>query len=198
MNEEQRNQQPGDEPARTPGVELKEVVREVLGEFLQLEKAKAEPAYKAELADERRKRETLERRLNEVVEESQRARQRAEEAERNSAIRAELQRLGVFKVELAFKAVKDEIVRTDQGNLVARDGGSETGLREYLNKFVKENPELLPARVTGGSGATIGQRQDTASASPLDLDRIKPGMDPAEMDRIRREIARIASQPANS
>ena len=190
MNEEEKQTS-----APAPdGADLKLVVREVIGEFLQLEKSKAEPAYKAELADERRKREQLERKLNEVVEENQRARQRAEEAERSSAIRNELQRLGVSKVDLAYKAVKDEIVRNEQGTLVNREGG-DSDLREYLTKFVKENPELLPARVSGGSGATLGQRQDTASGGPIDLDRIKPGMDPAEMDRIRREIARIASQP---
>lgn len=190
MNEEEKQTS-----APAPdGADLKLVVREVIGEFLQLEKSKAEPAYKAELADERRKREQLERKLNEVVEENQRARQRAEEAERSSAIRNELQRLGVSKVDLAYKAVKDEIVRNEQGTLVSREGG-DSDLREYLTKFVKENPELLPARVSGGSGATLGQRQDTASGGPIDLDRIKPGMDPAEMDRIRREIARIASQP---
>ena len=193
MNEEQK--QGG--AAAPEGDDLKLVVREVIGEFLHLERAKAEPAYKAELADERRKREQLERKLNEVVEENQRARQRAEEAERGTAIRSELQRLGVSKVDLAFRAVKDDIVRNEQGALVSREGGGDSDLRDYLTKFVKENPELLPARVSGGSGATLGQRQETVSGGPIDLDRIKPGMDPVEMDRIRREIARIASQPAN-
>ena len=194
MNEEQKQVS----AAAPEGDDLKLVVREVIGEFLHLEKAKAEPAYKAELADERRKREQLERKLNEVVEENQRARQRAEEAERGTAIRSELQRLGVSKVDLAFRAVKDDIVRNEQGALVSRESGGDSDLREYLTKFVKENPELLPARVSGGSGATLGQRQETVSGGPIDLDRIKPGMDPVEMDRIRREIARIASQPANS
>lgn len=193
MNEEPI--EPAGQPAQ--GADIKHVVREVIGEFLQLEKTKAEPAYKAELVEERRKREQLERKLNEVVEENQRARQRTEEVERSSAIRTELQRLGVAKIDLAFKAVKDEIVRNDQGSLVTRDGGAETDMKEYLGRFVKDNPELLPARVTGGSGATLTQRQDTASGGPIDLDRIKPGMDPAEMDRVRREIARIATQPAN-
>ena len=66
----------------------------------------------------------LERRLNELVEENKRSRQVAEEAERSSAIRAELQRLGVAKIDLAFKAVQDDIVRTEDGRLVAR---GETG-----------------------------------------------------------------------
>ena len=193
MNEEQKEN--GAERADGPDIKL--VVREAIGEFLQMEKAKAEPAYKAELADERRKREQLERKLNEVVEENQRSRQRAEEAERSTAIRTELQKLGVAKVDLAYKAVKDEIVRNEHGALISRENGTEGDMREYLTKFVKDNPELLPARVSGGSGATLGQRAETVSGGPIDLDRIKPGMDPVEMDRIRREIARIASHPAS-
>ena len=193
MNEEQSE----NGAARADGPDIKQVVREAIGEFLQLEKAKAEPAYKAELADERRKREQLERKLNEVVEENQRSRQRAEEAERGTAIRSELQKLGVAKIDLAYKAVKDEIVRNEHGALISRENGADGDMREYLTKFVKDNPELLPARLTGGSGATLGQRAETVSGGPIDLDRIKPGMDPVEMDRIRREIARIASQPAN-
>lgn len=193
MNEEQKEN--GAE--RADGPDIKSVVREAIGEFLQLEKAKAEPAYKAELADERRKREQLERKLNEVVEENQRSRFRAEEAERSTAIRSELQKLGVAKIDLAYKAVKDEIVRNEHGALISRENGAEGDMREYLTKFVKDNPELLPARVSGGSGATLGQRAETVSGGPIDLDRIKPGMDPVEMDRIRREIARIASHPAS-
>jgi hypothetical protein len=185
--------------AKTEAVELKSVVREVIGEFLQLEKSKAEPAYKAELADERRKREQLERKLNDLVEENQRSRQRAEEAERGAAIRAELQKLGVTKIDLAFKAVKDEVVRNEQGLLVGRGAAGDADLKDYLQKFVQENPELLPARVSGGSGATLSQRgggqQQNASGSGIDIDRIKPGMDPEELDRVRREIARITAQP---
>ena len=51
MNEEQKPVS----VAAPEGDDLKLVVREVIGEFLHLERAKAEPAYKAELADERRK-----------------------------------------------------------------------------------------------------------------------------------------------
>ena len=46
----------------------------------------------------------------------------AEEAERSSSIRAELQRLGVAKVDLAYRAVRDEVHRGDDGQLIARDG----------------------------------------------------------------------------
>ena len=120
-----------------------------------------------ELAEERRRREGLERRV--------------EEAERGSAIRAELQRLGVAKIELAYRAVKDE---------VPRDGG---GMKEYLEQFVGENPELLPARLAGGSGASGGGR-GSAGLGAVDIDKIRPGMSAEELDRVRQEIARVASQ----
>ena len=93
--------------------------------------------------------------MNELVAENQKARGKAEEAERSSAIRAELQRLGVAKVDLAYRAVKDDMYRSEDGRLLAQ-GGAE--LRDYLAQFVNENPELLPARISGGSGASAGQR----------------------------------------
>jgi len=121
-----------------------------------------------ELAEERRRREGLEKRV--------------EEAERGSAIRAELQKLGVAKLDLAYKAVKDD---------VPRDNGE---MKAYLEKFVGENPELLPARVAGGSGASAGSRGSGAGEVAVDIDRIRPGMSAEEMDRVRQEIARVASQ----
>jgi hypothetical protein len=121
-----------------------------------------------ELAEERRRREGLEKRV--------------EDAERGSAIRAELQKLGVAKVELAYKAVKED---------VPHEAGE---MKEFLAKFVGENPELLPARLAGGSGATGAARGSGAASSAVDIDKIRPGMSAEEMDRVRQEIARVASQ----
>ena len=64
--------------------------------------------------------------MNELVEENKRSRRVAEEAERSSAVRAELQRLGVAKIDLAFKAVQDEIVRAEDGRLVAKTESGES------------------------------------------------------------------------
>src|SRR5215472_311191 len=101
---------------------IRDIVQAVIQEFVKAEQTKAEPAYKTELMEERRRRETLEQRVNELVTETERARAKAEQAERSSAIRAELQKLGVAKVDLAYKAVKDEIQRGDDGRLVSQDG----------------------------------------------------------------------------
>jgi hypothetical protein len=180
--------------AQAPVVDVAAIVRQAIEEYTQKEKSKNEPAYKAELQEERRRREQLERRLNELVEENTRSRQIAEEAQTSSAIRAELQRLGVSKVDLAFKAVREDIVRAEDGRLVARGESGETGVKDYLANFVAANPEFLPARISGGSGVTASQKTPAGGGS-VDLDRIKPGMSREEMDRVRQEIVRLASQP---
>ena len=128
-----------------------------------------------ELAEERKRRESLEQRVNLLVAEK-------DQAERASLIRAELQRLGVAKVDLAYKAVREDIG--------ARAGDE---LKEFLTRFVGENPELLPARLAGGSGAGSGQRSGSGAAMNVDFDKIRPGMNGEDMDRIRQEIARVAS-----
>ncbi|MBC8167103.1 MAG: hypothetical protein H7Y20_14695, partial [Bryobacteraceae bacterium] len=151
------------------------------------------PAYQAELTEERRRREQLERRVNELIEENRKGRQMAEEAERGVAIRSELQRLGVTKIDLAFRAVRDDITRTDDGRLTARTDAGDVTMREYLSRFVTENPELLPSRIQGGSGANAGHAQQSAPTG-FDLDKIHPGMSAEELDRVRKEIARVARE----
>jgi len=174
------------------GPDLRSLIRETIHEYLASEKAKAEPAYKAELVEERRRREQLERRVNELIAENERSRRLAEEAERSAAIRDELRRLGVTKVELGYRAVKDDIYRTEDGRLVARTEGGEMSLQDYLAKFTKENPELLPARIPGGSGAASAS--EGLEESPISLDAIKPGMDPEHLNRIRKQIAQAIAR----
>lgn len=174
--------------------DIRGIIRETLEEYSRREAAKAEPAYKNELIEERKRREQLERRVNELIQESARSRQIAEEADRSVTIRAELQRLGVAKVDLAFKAVKDDVKRAEDGRLVAAGEQGVVNLRDYLTRFVNENPEFLPARNLGGSGVPAGPRSPAQSGSTVDLDKIKPGMSAEELERVRQEIARIASQ----
>ncbi len=175
-------------------VDIRSIVRDAIQEFVRTEQSKAEPAYKAELVEERKRRESLEGRLNELVEENKRSREIAELAERSSTIRAELQKLGVAKIDLAFKAVKDDVHRTDDGRLVARTESGEISAKEYLAHFVADNPELLPARIPGGSGASGVQRTPQQGGGHIDLDKIRPGMNPEELDKIRQEISRVASE----
>ncbi len=186
-----------DETAKN-GMDVEAIVQRAVQEYMRQDVSKKEPAYKAELQEERRQREQLEKRLNEVVEESQRNRKSAEEAERTSAIRTELQKLGVAKVDLAFRAVQDGIYRAEDGRLVAKSDSGEVPAKEYLASFVHENPEFLPARIAGGSGVTANQKAAAQNAATVDIDKISPAMDKAELDRVRQEILRVASQTLRS
>jgi hypothetical protein len=176
------------------GLDVRDVVRQAIEEFVNAEQRKSEPAYKAELQDERKRRETLEARLNQLVEENRNARATAEEADRNAQIRSELQRLGVAKIDLAFRAVKEDVVRGEDGRLQGK-GCKDKSLQEYLAEFVRDNPELLPARIAGGSGVQPARRNTVGgSLSAVDIESIRPGMNSEELDRVRQEIARLAAQ----
>jgi hypothetical protein len=176
------------------GIDIQAIVRQAVQEFVNGEQAKSEPAYKAELQEEKRRREQMERRLNEVVEENKKSRRIADEAERSSAVRAELQRLGVAKVDLAFKAVQDGILRGADGRFVARGESGEVPMKEYLTAFVSENPEFLPARISGGTGMTSTLKAPASGSEGISIERIRPGMNADEMQRVREEIVRVASQ----
>ncbi|MGA2185073.1 MAG: hypothetical protein ABSH47_18800 [Bryobacteraceae bacterium] len=187
--------EPKDEGAgREPKDDLRGIIRGAIEEFVRAEQTRTEPAYQTELIDERRRREQLEKRVNELAAENERSRAAADRAERDSVLRAELQRLGVSKVDLAFRAVKDDVQRTADGRIVARSGEGEVPLRDYLSQFVNENPELLPARIAGGSGMETMPRSTAVSGGAIDLERIRPGMNPEELERARQEVARLASQ----
>ena len=76
-------------------------------------------------------------------------------------------------------------------------GRSETGevpAKEFLANFVGENPEFLPARISGGTGITGTRKAPPERQDNVDLDGIRPGMSSEEMERVRKEILRVASQ----
>jgi len=77
--------------------------------------------------------------------------------------------------------------------LLARGDTGELSVREYLTAFVNENPEFLPARISGGTGMTATFKAPPERQS-IDVERIRPGMSPEEMQRVREEIVRVASQ----
>ena len=176
-------------------INVQTIVQQAIDEYMRQDVARREPAYKTELHEERRRREQLEKRVNELVEENKRSRAVADEAQRNANIRAELQKLGVTKVDLAYKAVQDGIVRTDDGRLIARGDSGDQPITEYLTSFVQENPEFLPARIAGGTGMTATQKAaPQGSGGGFDLDKINPSMSKEEMDRVRQEILRVVTQ----
>jgi hypothetical protein len=177
-------------------VDVQGLVQQAVQEYLRQDTTRREPAYKAELQEEKKRREQLERRVNELVEENRRSRQVAEEAERSTGIRAELQKLGVSKVDLAYRAVQSDIFRGEDGRLLARTGQGDTAAGEYLRQFVAENPEFLPARIVGGSGVSNTHRPPVSNG--IDLEKIGPGMSKEDMERARQEILRVATQTLRS
>jgi hypothetical protein len=174
-------------------LDIQAVVQRAIAEFVQQDSVRREPALKAELQEERKRREALEKRLNLMAEENRKTREAAEQAERSAKIRSELQALGVTKIDLAYKAVQDEIQRTEDGRLVARRDQGDVSLREYLAEFVHENPEFLPARISGGTGIASGPRVSPTQA-PVDIEHISPSMTKEAKERVRQEILRVASQ----
>jgi hypothetical protein len=173
-------------------LDVQGLVQRAIAEYVRQDSGRREPALKAELQEERRKRETLERRINQMAEENNKSRKIAEQAERSSKIRNELHALGVTKVDLAFKAVQEDIQRTEDGRLVAKTDVGECGLKEYLTSFVHENPEFLPARIPGGTGLT-GSRV-TPGKGAVDTDMISPKMSSDDKERVRQEILRVTSK----
>ena len=143
----------------------------------------------AVLAEERERRIELERRVRELDEQSRRAQHERAEAERLGRIREGLQQRGVRKTDLALRVVRDDVKSGADGELVADYKGGRASLDEYLDRFVAENPEFLPPRIAGGSGASGG-----GSGFPqggLDLDSIRPGMSEDDSRRAWREVARL-------
>jgi hypothetical protein len=182
-----------DDQKSQPELEVQALVQRAIAEYVRQDSGRREPALKAELQEERRKREALERRLNQMAEENSRSREIADQAERSSKIRSELQSLGVTKIDLAYKAVQGDIQRTEDGRLMAKNENGEFGIKEYLTNFVHENPEFLPARIPGGTGLTTGQRQ-SAGRGAVDTDMISPRMSSEDKERVRQEILRVTSR----
>jgi hypothetical protein len=167
---------------------IAQTVEQTIAAFQVQRKPADEPN---ELAQERKKRESLEKRVNELIEEGRKAREAAEQADRFAAIKSELQQLGVTKVDLAFRAVRDDVQR-DGDRLLARTDDGPVPLRDYLTQWVAANPEFKPARIAGGAG-TSPSRSSAAGSSSFDLERIRPGMSAEDMEKARQEIARVAA-----
>jgi hypothetical protein len=173
-------------------VDVQTIVQQAVDEYMRQDVVRREPAYKTELHEERRRREQLEKRVNELVEENKHSRALAFEAQRSTNIRTELQKLGVTKIDLAYKAVQDGIVRAEDGRLVAHGYNGEQPVAEFLATFVHDNPEFLPARIAGGTGMTGTQKASPrASGGGIDVDKIGPSMSKEELDRVRQEILRV-------
>jgi hypothetical protein len=168
-----------------------EAIRAMIGEYMRQREDQQGSDLQAMLDEERRKRESLERKLGELGEENRRTRRRAEQTDRVSQVQSFLQELGVRKVDLALRLLKDEVFRGEDGELYAEVKGSRIPYRDYLEDFVAENPEFLPPRIAGGSGASGGERGEMRPGG-IDLNSIRPGMSREELSEAWKEVARLA------
>ncbi len=158
-------------------------------------KTDAEKKLLAQLQRSEREGAKLAKRMAKLETDAAETTRRAEERERHAAIRSELGALAVTKPDAAFKIVRDDIYRGEDGKLYAKNAeGDEVPLKEHVAGWLKGFPEFQPPRTAGGSGA-VGQ---ASSLSPpggaITLDDIRPGMKPEEKQRVYRRIAELASE----
>ena len=130
-------------------------------------------------------------RVVEMEAELKKFREAAEGAEKREAIREAVRKSGVQNVELAYRALRDDVARSADGKWIARDETGEKPVADFVREFLENNPELLPARGVGGSGSSGARMSEGGSG--FDLESIRPGMDPAELSRARSEVARLIS-----
>ncbi|MCU0227253.1 MAG: hypothetical protein MUF01_06400 [Bryobacterales bacterium] len=185
------------ESAKAPsGADIRGLVHEAIQEFLRHKQQETEPAHRAELQEEKRRREQLESQVRELLQKTRESEMEVARARMTGAVRDELQKQGVTKVDLAFRVIKDDIRQTDHGDYVVRGRDGDVPLGDYVKKFVDENPEFLPPRIKGGSGSS-GLGSDAAGAR-FDLDAIRPGMSEEERRQVHAAIANLASQTFKS
>ncbi|MCZ2156377.1 MAG: hypothetical protein LC114_21150 [Bryobacterales bacterium] len=175
---------------------IRSIVQEAMEEFARRKQEESEPAQKAELLEERRRREQLEAQMKDLLQKARESEQEVARARMTSAVKEELQKLGVTKVDLAFRVMKDDIRQSTEGQFVARSREGEIPLTDFVKRFVDENPEFLPPRIAGGSGTSGGGQEQAGIRA--DLDAIRPGMSLEERREIQRAIASVISQTLKS
>jgi hypothetical protein len=117
------------------GIDIKQIIRDTVRETLAQAEA---PEYMAALRDETRRRESLERRVNELVAELRCARESAKKSELASVVRAELARVGVGDTALWAPAIIEQLERDEAGHIVSKAG---QGLRAFVDEFVGEHTQ---------------------------------------------------------
>jgi hypothetical protein len=149
-----------------------------------------ERRYREEFEKERRERRQLQQQFEEMQAENRRQRKQADEVERLDLIREGLEARGVAKTKLALRLMKDDVSRDGEGQLCGSYEGSRMALGAYPDRFLADNPEFLPPRITGGSGVS-GRGVRELGASGVDLESIQPGMSREETRAAWKEVARL-------
>ena len=143
------------------------------------------PVLKAQLDTQAKIIDKLNKRLSDTEEREKAAASRAEETERNSAIRAELSKYPILPeaVDEAFDLFRSRVKRSEDGTLVVGDTTAEAHIKSALEGKLAG---LLRPADKGGAGSSAGQR-----TGKLDLNEIKPGMSKETEAQALAEIARL-------
>ena len=171
--------------------DIRSMMQAVIEEFVKAEQIKAEPAYKAELVEERKRRESLEQRVNELVAENERI---ASEGGGSGAERGD-----PGGAAEAGGGEDRPGVQGGEGRDSARGGRAAAGARTDRSCGIIWRSSWARIRSCcrrgwrEGRARAAGQRS-VAEAGAVDLDKIRPGMSAEERERVRQEIARVASQ----
>jgi len=124
--------------------DIRGIVQEAIEEFARRKREETEPAHKAELMEERRRREQLESQVKDLLQKARESEQEVARSRMTNAVKDELQKQGVTKVDLAFRVLKDEIRQAPGGEYVGRTREGDMPIPEFVKRFVDENPEFLP------------------------------------------------------
>ena len=176
----------------TEGTEIRFLIRGVIEEFVRAEQVKSEPAYKAELIDERRRREELETRVNEFVKENQRTRQVADERRKYvdsygaTTTGRRQSRSGLPRGERRCQ--------TQRRRTAGWSRGSGRGSTARLSRADSYRRIQNSCRLASpGVGHGVGN-ESAGGTVRSDLDKIRPGMSEEELTKVRQEISRVANQ----
>ena len=157
---------------------------------------KGNPSISAEVNAELQKRDRELSKLTESVskltQERDTERTARMESERVSAIKDAMSTIQ-FRDDVAarslFKIVNPDIVRDEDGNIVAKTDKGFLPVDDYVKTTAESLPGLLAAQGRGGSGATPGK----TATKGYTFDDIKPGNTPEKNAEILRYIQSVAN-----
>jgi hypothetical protein len=163
-----------------------ELIREEIA--LALERLKPSVAARSnEAEDAAESVEALKQALAASRQEAAELKAEASRLRKEQYLRQTFSALGVENLDLAVKAVHEDIVEDGDRQWVTKTAGGAVPAQQYLTEFLKKNRELLPARRLQGAGMPASRME---SGGGVDLEEIRPGMDPATLKKVRDAIGR--------
>ncbi len=174
--------------------DVQTIVQQAIDEYMRQDSARREPAYKTELQEERRRREQLEKRMNET------GARRTSAAARWRRRPSGRQQFGRSCRSWGWRKSTWLIRR-------CRTGSSARKTDAWWRAATTATCQRISVGIcTGESGVSAGEdcwrnRDDgnaesrtAANTGGIDLDKISPSMSKEDLERVRQEILRVASQ----